>query len=271
VIDSPPLRWTGGKWNLAPWIISHFPLHGCYVEPFCGSAAILFRKQPSDTEVVNDLNEEILNFFDILRNQSDDLVKAIDLTPYSRAELKRSKSIDSNLSPLERARRFYVRVQQSFVSGGGDRKSAWRFQINDQSLINRWNKTSHLWECAYRLKHVQLECDTAAAIIDRFDHENTLYYVDPPYLHSTRTAKNDYQFEMTDNEHVALAAQLNAVKGMVVLSGYNSPLYCDLYQGWRCVSMETDTVQKSKRIESLWISPKAQSRKFQREMFGEMS
>ena len=254
-ITSPPVRYVGGKWNLAPWITSHFPQHRGYVEPFCGGASVLFRKSPSVTEVINDLNGEIVNFFDVLRDQSNKLIRAIQLTPYSRAELARAKLLDAD--PLERARRFYVRSLQTFSSGEGAKALSWRFQLGASSLINRWNKTSHLMACAMRLKNVQLECDTAEAVIERFDRPTTLFYVDPPYVHSMRTSKNDYRFEMDDNDHETLSRQLNCVQGMVVLSGYDSPLYQELYPNWGMVTMETDTVQKTKRTECLWISPRA--------------
>lgn len=264
-ITSPPVRYTGGKWNLAPWIISHFPPHACYVEPFCGGASVLFRKQPSITEVINDLNGEVINFFDVLRERSDELIRAIELTPYSRAELNRAKLWATD--PLERARRFYVRSLQAFSSGGGARATAWRIQMNDPSLVNRWNKTSHLWTTAHRLKMVQLECDTAEAIIDRFDTPNTLFYVDPPYVHSTRTDSDDYRFEMDNASHETLATQLKNIEGMVLLSGYNSDLYRDLYLGWEMVSIETDTIQKTKRTECLWINPAAQQKQAQKRLF----
>jgi len=264
VITSPVVRGFGGKWNLGPWIISHFPEHVAYVEPFCGGAAVLFRKSPSDVEVINDLNGEILNFFDMLRDQPDALIRAIELTPYSRAEHKRAMTASD--TPIERARRFYVRSQQSFSSGEASRTPSWRFQIDGHSLVNRWNKTSHLYTAAMRLKNVQLECDTADAIITRFDSPDTLLYVDPPYVHSTRTSKDDYAFEMSDDEHRALAAQLNSVEGMVVLSGYDSDLYRELYAGWKMDSIETDTVQKTKRVETIWINEAAQSKQGQRRL-----
>lgn len=264
-ITSPPVRYTGSKWRIAPWIIGHFPPHNCYVEPFCGGASVLFRKNPSVTEVINDLNGEILNFFDVLRDRADELIRAIELTPYSRAELSRAKVLV--VDPLERARRFYVRSLQAFSSGEGARAIAWRIQMNDHSLVNRWNKTSHLWTTAHRLKLVQIECDTAEVVINRFDDSNTLFYVDPPYVHSTRTSASDYAYEMTDSEHTALSEQLNTVKGMVVLSGYDCHLYRDLYAGWKFVSVETDTVQKTKRTECLWINENALKRQSQKCLF----
>lgn len=264
-ISSPPLRYTGGKWNLAPWIIGKFPTHTCYVEPFCGGASVLLRKKPSTAEVINDLNGDILNFFDALRDHTQCLIRAIELTPHSRAELERAQfqSDDS----IENARRFYIRSRQSFMSGESSNKPAWRFEINVHKLIDGWNKTSHLWDIASRLKHVQLECDKAENVISRFDDVDTLFYVDPPYVHSTRTASNDYAFEMSDDEHKALAKQLNSIAGMVVLSGYDSELYRNLYPNWRIESIETETIKRTKRTECLWLNPAAQSRQSQKRLF----
>lgn len=264
-ITSPPVRYTGGKWNLAPWIMSHFPSrYKCYVETHSGGAGVFFRKEPSMSEVLNDRNGEIINFFDVLRQRRAEFIEAIELTPYSRVELQRATEPSDD--PLERARRFYIRSLQSFSNGEGERSLNWRFQINKDSLVNRWNKTSHLWVCAQRLKAAQLECDTAEAVINRFDDLNTLFYVDPPYVHDTRGEKRIYRFEMTDDEHTALANQLHTIKGMVVLSGYDCPLYRDLYADWQMVSIETDTVQKTKRTESLWINPAAQAKQAQRRL-----
>lgn len=256
-ISSPPVRYVGGKWNLAPWIMSHFPQnYRCYVETHAGGAGVFFCKPPSTAEVLNDRNQEIVTFFDVLRERRAELIEAIELTPYSRVELQRAmKPVED---PLERARRFYIRSLQSFSNGEGERSLNWRFQINKDSLVNRWNKTSHLWACAQRLKAAQLECDTAENVIDRFDDPNTLFYVDPPYVHQTRGEKRLYRFEMTDDDHRALANQLKQVKGAVVISGYDSALYQELYAGWRMVTRETDTVQKTKRTECLWINSRAQ-------------
>lgn len=266
MITSPPVRYVGGKWNLAPWIMSHFPEgYRCLVETHCGGAGVFFRLPALPKAVVlNDRNQEILNFFEVLRERRAEFIEAIELTPYSRVELQRAMELSDD--PLERARRFYIRSLQSFSNGEGERSLNWRFQINKDSLVNRWNKTSHLWACAQRLKVAQLECDTAENVIERFDDPNTLFYVDPPYVHSTRGEDRIYRFEMTDDDHRALADQLKRAKGHVVLSGYDSDLYRDLYADWRMVTMETDTVQKTKQVECLWLSPSIKLRR-QRELF----
>jgi DNA adenine methylase len=249
---------------MAPKIITLFPEHTCYVETHAGGAGVFFRKVPSTAEVLNDLNQEIVTFFDVLRERRADLIEAIECTPYSRVELQRATEPASD--PLERARRFYIRSLQSFSNGEGERSLNWRFQINKDSLVNRWNKTSHLWACAQRLKAAQLECDTAANVIERFDDPNTLFYVDPPYVHDTRGESRIYRFEMTDDDHRALADQLKRVQGAVILSGYDSDLYRELYPDWRMVSFEMDTVQKTKRAECLWLSPRTKVRE-QRALF----
>src|SRR5258706_11196911 len=120
-IGHPPLRWLGGKWKLGNWIIDQFPPHVTYVEPFAGGASVLFQKTPSEIEVINDINGDIVNFFDILRGQTDDLIRAIWLTPFSRAiHLRSYQSTDD---PLERALRFYVRCWQSFQPGSQSRNT----------------------------------------------------------------------------------------------------------------------------------------------------
>jgi len=269
-ITSPPMRYVGGKWNLAPWITSYFPPCACLVETHCGGAGVFFRLPRLPKAVVlNDRNGEIINFFDVLRERRAEFIEAIDLTPYSRVEFQRA--LQTTDDPLERARRFYIRSLQSFSNGESDRSLNWRFQINKDSLVNRWNKTSHLWACAQRLKAAQLECDTASNVIERFDDRNTLFYVDPPYVHSTRGESRIYRFEMSDDDHIALANQLKQVQGMVVLSGYDSPLYQELYPNWGMVTMETDTVQKTKRTECLWISPRASAAMGYGPLFGGVS
>jgi DNA adenine methylase len=257
----PPVRYFGGKWRIAPWIIQHFPPHITYCEPFCGGASVLFRKAPSRFEVINDLNGDVVNFFDMLRARPDDLIHAIELTPYARSEYLRAYDRDGD--SLERARRFYIRSRQSFGSGEGKNRTGWRYQANNRrgtSVVGEWDKTDHLWEAARRLKTVQIECDDALQVIERFDTPQTLFYVDPPYLFETRSSKEHrYTHELTAAEHCQLAYVLKAVQGMVVLSGYDSDLYHDLYPDWHQVSKDTRTNANHEATEYLWLSPSARS------------
>jgi DNA adenine methylase len=264
-IVSPPVRYYGGKWKVASWVIDQFPPHTSYVEPFCGAANILFRKNPSRFEVINDLNHNIVTFFDVLRSRPDELLSAIRLTPYSREEHRRAHDdvpLQHKDRELEVARRFYVRSRQSFGSGEGEYSTGWRFQRTDTrggaSVTEEWNRYEHLWAAAERLKAVQIESDTAINCIKRFDTPDTLFYVDPPYLFETRYSNEErYAHEMSNDDHRQLAALLRSVQGMVLLSGYKSALYDELYGDWRCISKSTTTNGNSEAEEFLWISPNA--------------
>lgn len=257
-IVNPPVRYFGGKFRIAEWIIEQFPTHTTYVEPFAGGASVLFRKQPSKIEVLNDLNGEVVNFFDVLRTRPDELIRVIELTPYSREEHRRAHEVTGD--ELERARRFYVRSRQSYGSGEGEYNTGWRFQANDKrgtTNVEEWNKTDALWQAATRLKAVQIECDNALNTIKRFDGPNTLFYVDPPYLPETRSTSNEYRHEMTEAQHIELADVLNAVQGMVILSGYKSELYSRMYGDWHCISKETRANDNAPTVEYLWINAAA--------------
>jgi DNA adenine methylase len=264
-IAGPPVRYFGGKWKISSWVIEQFPEHLTYVEPFCGAANILFRKPPSRFEVINDLNQNLVTFFDVLRSRPEELLFAIDLTPYSREEHRRAHEDVPLQHPdrqLEIARRFYVRSRQSFGSGEGQYSTGWRFQRNDtrggSSVTDEWNNLDNLMAAVARLKGVQIESDTAINCIKRFDAPGTLFYVDPPYPFETRYSnEHRYAFEMSDNEHRELAEVLKQVQGMVIISSYKSGLYDELYVGWRCIAKTTTTNGNSSATEHLWISPKA--------------
>ncbi len=263
LIIRPPIRYYGGKWRLAPWIISHFPLHQCYVEPFGGAAGVLLRKPPSVFEIFNDIDHEVVNFFRVLRERPVELIRAIELTPWSREEQR--LSFEPCDDPLERARRFYLR---SWQTRGGPRtqwRSGWRYhyRINGQrppDTTKLWNQTDHLWAVVERLKQVQIECDDALAVIERYDAPTTLFYVDPPYLAETRSQRwsaKAYQHEMSREDHIRLAEVLNEVEGMVVLSGYPSDLYEELYGEWETRIRGAVNEVATKTVERIWISPNA--------------
>lgn len=275
MIHRPPLKYFGGKWRLAPWIISHFPPHQAYVEPFGGSAAVLLRKNPSPFEVYNDIDGEVVNFFKMLREKTEELIREIELTPWSREEQR--LSFEECNDPIERARRFYVR---SWQTHGGPRtqwSSGWRYhyRINASSKppnsVRHWNDMSNLWKTVERIKNVQIECDDAFSVIGRFDGDETLFYVDPPYLPETRSKKwrdKAYKYEMTTEEHTRLAEALRSVKGMVVLSGYPSDKYKDMFPEWE-VRQKTSLADKAIITqECLWLSPSVSRGIQQPSLFG---
>lgn len=135
----PLMRYFGGKWRCAPWIIRHFPPHTCYVEPFAGAGSVLLRKEPSTYEYLNDRDGEVVNLFNMLRTRTEEFIRAVELTPFSRAELK--LAYQPHPDPMERARRLYVRAWQA---RGGPREqwnTGWRYQIT----IARGKGVTHDW------------------------------------------------------------------------------------------------------------------------------
>ncbi|MEO1443532.1 MAG: DNA adenine methylase, partial [Chloroflexota bacterium] len=235
------------------------PRHDCYVEPFGGAANVLLRKSPATHEVWNDLNNDVVVFFQCLRERPADLINSIHLTPYSRRE--HSLAWEPTDNPLEQARRFYVRSWQSFGSPTYSKStdSGWRFRKTDSrgsSAIKSFYDTDRLWSVAGRLRSVQIECDDALKVIQRYDTPNTLHYVDPPYVHSTRAKSTGYSNEMTEDHHNQLANLLQEMEGYVLLSGYDSDLYRELYSGWHMVSTSARDIQNNQQKECLWLSPR---------------
>jgi len=247
-VSRPALHYTGGKWMSANWIISQFPNHHCYVEPYCGGASVLLRKEPSYFEVMNDLDGDVINFFRVLRENYDEFIRVIQLTPWSREEARYKPSDDD--SNIERARKFYTNSWQARSRTG------WRYQfgtLETYSVVQQFNNMQPLLDIVQRLKNVQLDCDEATKVIKRFDAPHTLFYVDPPYVTETR-AKNIYRKEMTDQDHISLWETLLGVSGRVVLSGYPSALYQEYGKNWRTVQKPSKTNGKKAGTEVLWMN-----------------
>lgn len=260
--DVPPLRYVGAKWQLAEWICDHFPPHEKYVEPFCGSAAVFFRKWPSKLEILNDLDGEVINFFQVLRSQKDELLEQIQLTPFSRREYEMAiEPVRRGVTAIERARRFYVGTWQSFGSTLIYR-SGFRTQVTPHmrsSLTSTWKRMDGIMAAADRLRDAILESQEAIRVIEQYDCKDTLFYIDPPYVLSSRTqgGRRRYRHEMTDGAHVRLLETITRVDGMVVLSGYDNDLYREHLSGWYCTSKTTTTNGNQSATECLWVSPRA--------------
>lgn len=260
----PVVRYHGGKWVLAPWIIRHFPAHKVYVDLFGGGGSVLMRKPRSYAEVYNDLDDEIVNVFQVLRDpeQAAQLIHSIRLTPFARRELDAAYLVVAGETPVERARRSIVRTFLGFGSNGmnGARKTGFRSNSNRSGTTpaHDWaNYPDALRAVVERMRGVVIENRDWADVVRQHDSQHTLFYADPPYLHNTRTDAKRYRYEMTDADHTRLAAGLRAVRGMVVVSGYPSPLYDELYAGWQCVRKAAHADGALDRIECLWISPSA--------------
>ena len=256
--------WYGGKFSHLDFILPYLPgdaVHFCDV--YGGSAAILINRKPSLVETYNDLDSELVNFFETLRNHGEELIKAISLTPFSREELVKACRFEPDLPILERARRFYVRARQT-RTGLAQTSSEGRWahcvltsRAGMAGAVSRWlGSIDGLPEIVQRLLRVQIENVPALELIERYDTEDTLFYMDPPYVHESRNDSNAYGYEMTDEEHAELADMLHSIHGRAVVSGYRTALYDRLFADWVRIDAPTKTCNSSKgqRQESLWLN-----------------
>ncbi|UJW87910.1 DNA adenine methylase [Devosia sp. SL43] len=262
-VPRPVLRWHGGKWLLAPWIIEHFPAHQVYVEPFGGAASVLMRKEPAYAEIYNDLDGDVVNLFRVLRSpRADELVKAVRLTPFARTEFL--QAYQPTEDDFERARRLIIRSFMGFGSNGHNKATGFRANSNRSGTTptHDWvNYPDSLAQVIRRIAGVTVESKDACAVMDQHDAPSTLHYVDPPYVMDTRADGGaDYAHEMDDADHIALLNCLKALDGMVVLSGYPHPTYDQALIGWRRVERTALADGAKKRIEVLWINPHCAAR-----------
>jgi len=265
------LRYFGGKWAIAPWVLSHLPPHRIYVEPFGGAASILLRKPRSRVEVYNDLDEEIVDIFQTVQDprQCQALMRRLRRTPYSRRAFE--LAFAASRDPIIRAQRAIVRAYQSFHHEAlfNPRKTTFadaKHRSGSHCKAREWaNYSRTLLAVSRRLQGVVIECRPAMDVIRVQDAPDTLFFVDPPYVPSTRT-KSGYRHEMTEADHVALLEQLRQVKGMVVLAGYPSRLYDTLLHDWHRIE-RAHRAQGSSRVrtEVLWLSPAAVAKRAQAE------
>lgn len=255
-----PVPYFGGKMLIGPTVAALLPKHSHYVEPFCGSLAVLFAKPPSDHETVNDLDEVLVNFWRVLRSRPDDLARVCALTPHSRVEYEQAMPLDA-VDELELARQVFVKLTQG--RSGRLMRTGWRHYCNpanSSASMPRYlvGYVERLAPAVERLQRVSLECRPALDIITKYGAEpNVLLYVDPPYLGSTRANDNAYRREMrTEAEHRELAEALQTARAAVVISGYASDLYDrELYAGWDRHTLATSTGQGGSwgaRTEVLW-------------------
>lgn len=265
-MSRPALRYHGGKWRLAPWIIDHFPPHRVYVEPFGGGASVLLRKPRAYSEVYNDRWGRVVDVFSVLRNRvaALELQRRLSLTPFARQEFEAASepAHEAEADVIERARMTIIR---SFMGHGSESTRA-DSKTGFRSNSNRSHTTpAHDWAnwpavvpaFVDRLRGVVIENHDAVSVMKRHDSVETLHYCDPPYPHSTRTMRHGYAFEMSDDEHRELAAAVRSLEGMVIISGYDCDLYSDLYSDWSRASTEALADGAEKRVEVLWLNQHA--------------
>ncbi|MCU0536369.1 MAG: DNA adenine methylase [Hydrococcus sp. Prado102] len=265
--------WYGGKYSHLDWLLPLLPRTTHFCEPFGGSAAILLNREPSPVETYNDLDSELVNFFRVLRDEKNELIRAIALTPFSRREFELAISKPTEkISNLEAARRFYVRARQ-VRTGLAQTASSGRWahckltsRAGMAGAISRWlGSIDDLSMIVQRLQRVQIENCPAIEAIKRYDSEETLFYCDPPYPHDSRGDSKAYAYEMTDEEHRKLAYVLHNINGMVAISGYDCALMNELYQDWKRLQAPSKYCHSIKqlRTEVLWVNyePENQSLK----------
>lgn len=263
-MNHPLIRYHGGKFRLADWIIGHFPQHETYVEPFGGGASVLLSKAPSRMEVYNDLDQDVVNFFEVLRDRelSENLAMQVELTPYSRVEFLNARAETNDR--VEQARRLVVRAQMGFGSAGATKGNT-GFRLDTarggSDIVTIWQRQPDvIRQAAARLKKVLIENRDAIKIIQDHDREDTLFFVDPPYVLDTRNMGGKaYRHEMNNADHEQLIEVLMRCKGKVILCGYDHPIYQQLK--WKKIIKSVAAAGQSGSVlreEVLWINPQAE-------------
>lgn len=259
--ERPVLRYFGGKWILAPWIIEHFPPHKVYCEPFGGAASVLMRKPRSYAEVYNDLDGRIVGLFRVLQDTATaaELERRLNLTPFARDEF--DLAYEPAPDQVDEARRLIIRAFMGFGSDGhnmANGKTGFRANSNRSGTTpaHDWtNWPENIKAFTARLAGVVIENRDAKEVMAQHDAPNTLHFVDPPYVHETRGAKHSYVFEMTNEQHEELCAFLPTLQGMVILCGYHNPIYDRM--GWETRTREAHANGARDRVEVLWLNPAA--------------
>lgn len=267
--DRRLLRYMGAKNKVASWIISYFPEHETYVEPFAGSLAILYNKPRSTHEIVGDTNSNIVNFFKVLRDRPDELINQISLTPYAQDEFIQTEILfdpDAELSELERARLFYVWSWMSFYPHTSRARQPFRW-TKGGSNGGDFTDLTPLEFMASRLRGVQILNEPAGEVIAKIlkgnkkNIDKTLVYCDPPYLPKTRSdKKGNYSHEMSVRDHKDFCRLVKQLP-MVIVSAYENRLYNAAFHDWTTVQKNTTKMARDedgnavKAVETLYISP----------------
>ena len=256
--------WFGGKYPYIELLRSHIPIDAKhFIDVFGGSAVVILNVGPYKKETYNDKNPDVSTFFSVLKNKKDDIVRLLDLTPYSAEEFANACKSECEIPDVEVARRFYIRSMQSFMGRNSDlRPKNWAISINAYrhgvpNRIKSWLDIERLVLIYNRFKNINIENLDSLEIIEKYDDKDTVFYIDPPYISSVRSknAKRMYgNYEMTDNDHKDLAKALNGIEGRAVVSGYKSTLYENIFNDWNRVDFNHmySRSAKTSRQESVW-------------------
>ena len=256
------IKYPGSKWRLADWIISHFPEHHSYLEPYFGSGAVLFNKPRSDIETVNDLDGNVVNLFRWIKDDPEKLAHEIYYTPYARQVYEEAFTLVPEDS-LGKAVNFYIRLNMGHGFRTTGEKVGWKNDVQGRerayAACDWCSLPDRIMEAAERLRGVQIENRPAVELIKRFNHPGVLIYLDPPYMPETRHGKQ-YRFEMYSREsHAELLETAKKHKGPVLISGYESELYNSLLEGWHREEILNYSLSGSRKKEILWMNYEADS------------
>jgi|SRR5690554_418913 len=272
-------NYFGGKFTWLEELYKYFPSDFIHlVDVFGGSFAVSLNYRKNIIKTSNEINQNITNFFEVLRDHEDDLIKRLELTPCSKEEYNRCWEYDLSGDKIESARRLYVRLRQSFFSLGSARKNkGWHMaktQNNCQGgeTVSKWNNAiPKLHEVAIELRrNIQITNYDFIECIDKIDFEGAFFYCDPPYPYETRASTNDYLYEFSIDQHKKLAERLHAIKGKAMISSYQSELYDELYKDWTRIELpvKMNNIRSSKVQEIIWFNyPISESNNWQPDLF----
>ena len=252
------LRYPGSKWNIASQLVRLIPEHHTYVEPFFGSGAVLFNKQQSNIEMVNDLDSNVVNLFHCIQEDAQNLARMVMTTPFSREiyEVTYRNAYDNDDS-YQKALKFLIQCWQGYGFRTDGSKVGWRNDVQGRerayALWNWYRLPEWLIDIAERLRMVQIENRPALEVIERFNYSNVFMYIDPPYMLHTRTGKQ-YNYEMTDSDDEELLKMLLQSKAKIMLSGYESDMYNDYLAGWGKKQFSSYAEHGKPRTETVWIN-----------------
>jgi DNA adenine methylase len=256
-------NYFGGKFTWLEHLYSNFPEGFTHlVDLFAGSMSVSLNYRGRVIKTANEINADITNFFEILRDREAELVRLLLLTPCSEREYK--NCWEPSPDPLESARRFYVRVRQSFFGLGAQRRNkGWHMakqKVNAQGgeTVSRWNNAiEKLHEVAEALRtNFQIINGTYEECIDKLDFPGAFFYCDPPYPAECRASYNDYRFEFSDEDHRLLAQKLHGIDGFAMISGYDCPLMNELYHDWSKVlfPVKKNNIRSGEVQEVIWCN-----------------
>jgi DNA adenine methylase len=261
-----PFGYFGSKNNIAHQLCSNLPPHMCWVEAFCGSAALTLSKRKAPIEIINDIDGEIINAFKQIRNHQDELCRMISLTPYAKDELEEARKINTDDSDLEKARKFLVQAMMAVNGVFGKEKGGFSYsqsysRNNRDARVNRWyNLPERLTEVVERLRDVRVENRNAIELMEMFlNRPATLMYIDPPYF-ANRT--QGYTIDANDEVfHRSLLKMANKAHCMIFISGYENVLYdseLTKKKGWTKRTIDTTTKDIKgnghHRTEVIWMN-----------------